>query len=289
MRPSLRVAAFAAATMLAGSSASWAGQLDFVERVVDGPAGSHPETLAEPETPVTLDAPAARTAPENAADLPLVIAVHGLGDRPESFIRLFDELEIPARIIAPRAPIAWGSGFSWFPLPGTGQASHEAFVEGLRDSARSLAELATALAREHRSLRPPVIVGFSQGGMLSFAVAALYPEAIRASLPVAGLLPDALDPIESSDAESNGPSEVGAKLPTVIAFHGDADSRVPEARAALAVERLRDAGYDARLQSYPGVGHSIPASMRRDLLAAIAAAVGEKPSAPASGIRAGDD
>ena len=114
---------------------------------------------------------------------------------------------------------------------------------------------------------------------------ALYPQAIGVSLPVAGLLPDAVAPRTSSQPD---PSSGEAKLPIVIAFHGDADRRVPEARAALAVERLQAAGYDARIRRYPGVGHSISASMRRDLLAAIAAAVREKPPAP-SRIRAGGD
>ncbi|TFH25531.1 MAG: hypothetical protein E4H03_00405 [Myxococcales bacterium] len=277
MNPRAFVAALAAATMLAGSPASWAGQLEFIERVVGGRVESRAGTPAAPDSTAAL-----------LAQQPIVIAVHGLGDRPESFIRLFDELEVPTRVIVPRAPVVWGAGFSWFPLPGTDQASHEAFVAGLRESAKSLAELAAMLARERPSRPPPVIVGFSQGGMLSFAVAALYPQAISVSMPVAGLLPDAVAPRTSPDPDAHEPSSGAVKLPHVIAFHGDADGRVPVARAALAVERMRAAGYDARIRRYPGVGHSIPAAMRDDLLAAIAAAIREKPLAPGR-IRAGGE
>src|SRR5690606_1905208 len=44
---------------------------------------------------------------------PTVIAIHGLGDTPESSARLFDSLASPARLVYPRAPLAHHGGFAW--------------------------------------------------------------------------------------------------------------------------------------------------------------------------------
>ena len=47
--------------------------------------------------------------------VPIVIAMHGLGDHPETFRLLLDDLPAKARVIFPRAPMPHGpDGFSWF-------------------------------------------------------------------------------------------------------------------------------------------------------------------------------
>lgn len=235
-------AAFASVTAFAGCSPApvvTAPALEYVERYT-GVAGS-----------------------EGAADLPLIIAIHGLGDRPESFMRLFDGFDVSARIVIPRAPTGWGPGYSWFPLPSSEAGSRERFENGLIDSAARIAELIAALSSQAGgAARPVVVTGFSQGGMLSFAVAALHPASVDAALPVAGLLPPGIGPRQSAAA---GATVDAASLPTVEALHGDADRRVPVSGAESTVQRLRDAGYKASVRLYPGVGHTISAAMRDDL------------------------
>jgi phospholipase/carboxylesterase len=206
--------------------------LAFVERVVGG---------ARPDDP-----------------LPLVIVVHGLGDRPENIVRLFEPLPLRARLVAPRAPAAHGRGFSWFPVaklpPAPSEPAREA---GIRESAAKLAELARWLAANRPTRGRPVLTGFSQGGILSFAVAALHPEAIAAAVPVAGALPAPLRP--------------GRAAPVPIrAFHGDADTVIPHAAGEETVKALRAAGADATLRTYGGVGHTIPPKMRADLYETLA-------------------
>src|SRR5688500_4887518 len=74
-----------------------------------------------------------------ADTLPLVIALHGLGDTPERFIALYADLPLKARVIAPRAPTPHGPGASWFPIAGgSGAAAREA---GIRASAERVAAL----------------------------------------------------------------------------------------------------------------------------------------------------
>src|SRR6185369_5788604 len=47
--------------------------------------------------------------------VPMVVALHGLGDHPESFRLLLDDLPARARVVFPRGPMPHGEdGFSWF-------------------------------------------------------------------------------------------------------------------------------------------------------------------------------
>lgn len=181
--------------------------------------------------------------------LPLIIAIHGLGDDPANFIRLFDELPFPARVVAPRAPTPHGRGASWFPvrrLPPP--AEDPAMTEGIRASTERLAALARWLTRHRPTRGRPIVTGFSQGGILSFALAAKHPEAIAAAIPIAGALPASLLPTRS------------VPVP-VTALHGSDDPviRLDWAEATLT-------GFPgAELRRYPGVPHRITPAMRRDL------------------------
>ncbi len=92
-------------------------------------------------------------------------------------------------------------------------------------------------------------------GMLSFAIAALYPERIAAAYPMGGMLPPALRP----------DTRPGGTLPPVVALHGEADPRVPIDEARSAVDALRALGYRAELRPFAGVGHAVPYAMRHEL------------------------
>ncbi|HMV69742.1 MAG TPA: esterase, partial [Myxococcota bacterium] len=51
------------------------------------------------------------------------------------------------------------------------------------------------------------------------------------------------------------------------ALHGEADARLPVDLPRRAVEGLVAAGCDARLQTWPGVGHEVSPDMQRALYA----------------------
>lgn len=187
-------------------------------------------------------------------DAPIIVALHGLGDSPEGFQGLIADFPLPARFILPAGPHPRGDGHSWFPYPPRDDAH---LAEELASSAEAVAQLIA-------SLGPPVVVtGFSQGGMLSFALAAQHPEAISAAIPVSGTLPDTLwvdAPLPSA--------------PVVTALHGDADERVPPEPAEDTVHALQAQGVDALFVPYPGVGHRISPEMRLDLFRSLADAIG---------------
>lgn len=195
------------------------------------------------------------------ATLPMIVAIHGLGDRPEDFGSLFQGFEAKARVVLPRAPDSWGGGFSWFPF--RPDADDRARAEGIAKASELVATTIARLVMERPTRGKPIVTGFSQGGMLSFAIAARHPDAIAAAFPIGGVLPEPLWP--------RGPSAGGGL--EVVALHGESDTRVPIGPTRNGVEALARAGFQASIQTFPGVGHGIPAPMRTRLFELLASAV----------------
>jgi phospholipase/carboxylesterase len=196
-------------------------------------------------------------------DAPLVVAVHGLGDRPENLAELYRDISAPCRLVLPRGPIPYARGSSWFDID-IPYAPDAALGERIGAAADRVAALIAHLKAKRAIRGKPVVTGFSQGGMISFAVAVRHPEAIGLAVPIAGALPEAALPA--------GPM-AGAK-PAVRAFHGTADDLVPIDFDRRTVAALAAAGYDASLREYAGIGHAVSDAMQRDALAVIEAAIG---------------
>ncbi len=197
---------------------------------------------------------------EKSDRVPMIVAIHGLGDRPESFGRIFDGSTIRARLILPYGLSSYGDGFSWFPLS---NFEPKALADGTSHAAHELAKLLGELEKSRPIQGKPIVTGFSQGGMLSFTLAVLHPDVISEALPLAGLLAPPLYP-------ASWP--MGKLTPLVRAFHGDADDRVPIAGARDSVRALVGVGFMATLSEYPNIRHSVSSDMRRDWLAALDAA-----------------
>lgn len=210
--------------------------------------------------------------------LPAIVALHGLGDRPESFARIFEHpaLDFPARVIVPRAPHANGhGGFYWFPIrtrDGAIEAKAEALARELAGAAEIVDRLLVELAERDDVKGKPIITGFSQGGMLSFAVAALHPEHVDAAIPIAGWLPAPLVP-----------EKVPKQAPPIRALHGTADPIIPFDLDRDACAKLEALGYDVELLPFEGVGHTVTPQMHRrwaELLSARVARDEAKGAAP---------
>jgi phospholipase/carboxylesterase len=203
-----------------------------------------------------------------AADpLPLVVAMHGLGDRPESFRLLLDDLPAKARVVFPRGPMPHGAdGFSWFDFHADDDQGAQELADGVRAAAGRVAQLLDALVKKKGGPARAVVCGFSQGAMISFALAAEHPDLVAAAIPVSGYLPPSLWPPERPKVRP---------LPKALALHGEADRLIPLESARWSVEALRSNGYDTALRSWPGVGHALSPEMRATLVASVVSAVEE--------------
>ncbi|XXX82604.1 dienelactone hydrolase family protein [Sorangium sp. So ce134] len=236
------------------------------ERRAAPPSGGAPAGPGN-EAPPAASAPAA-AAPaavefleevtggaDRSEALPLVVAIHGLGDRPESFVGLLSGADIKARLIAPRGLTPYGDGYSWFPL-GQALASDEV-GQGILRAAAALAATIARVSAERPTRGKAIVTGFSQGGALTFALALRHPAVVGAAFPVSGWVPPAV----LSGASAGDPAPL-----SLVALHGDADRRVPIGPTRDAVAALGGRFVQARLETYPGVGHTVSGEMRRDLL-----------------------
>lgn len=197
----------------------------------------------------------------DAEPLPWVIAMHGLGDRPESFVDLFDSVSFAAHVYVLQAPLAYGSGFDWFGVRVSGDPVR--LSRAIERAAERVVQMIDMLAQRSENRGKPAVTGFSQGGMLSYALAVLHPDKIGFAAPVSGWLPPQLWP----QARGSDP------FAPIVGFHGEADRGVPFAQCRLAVEHLLGLGYPVTFHTYPGLGHSMSRALITDWDDALATAL----------------
>ncbi|MBS2032926.1 MAG: dienelactone hydrolase family protein [Deltaproteobacteria bacterium] len=181
--------------------------------------------------------------------VPLILSLHAMGADPAGALEPFATLRVPALVVAPCGGREDAVGnCEWFALSDP---------RGPQDAAVRV--LAVAAALPHRGL--PVVMGFSQGAVVAFALAHDHPEAVAAVFPVAGTLPP---------STSTGPA---ARRPEVHAFLGEADPVFPLAGVRDAIAILRAEGYTADLRTYPGLAHDLSRTEAADVRAAVEAAL----------------
>lgn len=184
--------------------------------------------------------------PSVGSTAPLVVAMHGLGDKPEAFQRMLAHEAVRVNLHVPAGPLPRGSGHSWFNIRA---AQDDA------ELAAGVAQAADAVAAYIADVRQPgqpvVVTGFSQGGMVSFTLALTHPELVDLALPLGGFLPTALRT-----------GTAGPDAPRIVALHGAEDTRIPTRSAEASVAWLAEAGFTAAIETYPGVGHGVSPPMR---------------------------
>lgn len=187
-------------------------------------------------------------SPAGPDALPLVVALHGYGDVPENLLALVESCGLDARLVAPRGPKKHpsGDGAAWYVVDFTATGP-------TRDPGVPLnaADQVARFIQSYTGRRPTskvVVTGFSQGGILSFALATRYPRLVDVSVPVSGVVPEVV------------PAKTGA--PPIRALHGELDDLFPARETADHVEALRAAGWDATFERFPDAAHEISAPMR---------------------------
>lgn len=179
----------------------------------------------------------------------MLVALHGLGSNERDLFELAKQVAPGALVISLRAPLELGPDqFSWFPVrfTETGPVHDAAAAE------RSRLQL-VAFLRELRS-EPGVdptrvtLLGFSQGAMMSEAVALTAPELVSGVVLIGGrTLPE----LKAAPSPTR---------PRALVLHGTRDARLPYENAVRTHEVLRGAGYDVDFRPFDA-GHEINAEM----------------------------
>ncbi|MEM7544478.1 MAG: dienelactone hydrolase family protein [Pseudomonadota bacterium] len=182
----------------------------------------------------------------------LVILLHGYGADGNDLFGLAGALapHLPNTAFrSPNAPEACAvnpGGYQWFPISWLDGSPEAEMAAGAQRAAKTLhAYLDEVLVEEGLTPDRVVVIGFSQGTMMSLNVMLRRPEPFAGLVGFSGRLVDI-----------DGTGEITSKLP-VLLVHGDQDPMVPvdsihEARAAMA-----EAGVDVSWHISEGVGHGI--------------------------------
>ena len=203
--------------------------------------------------------------------VPMIVALHPMGGDPADFLRLLRRYRRRARLILPYGHPSGGM-YIWYDSVRDDVAAPLV----TREADRIASALAGLVAARH-TVGKPLVTGFSQGGIMTFALAVTHPEALAAAFPISGLLPPSLYP---SAALRSGPRP--ATLPPIAAFHGASDLAVPTQAARASIAELRRAGYTAELREYAGVEHDTSEEEEGEILERIGrAADGLAAAAPA--------
>ena len=177
---------------------------------------------------------------------PILIGLHGLGDRIKSFSRIRRHFPASWRMIFLQAPLYSHGGFGWYRFRcAEGQIDLHTSVTVLTDTIRRI---------KQRYPKAPIgLFGFSQGGVMSLEALNLDPSLYQAVASLSGYWMD-----------SQPPQKEAHPYPVLIA-HGQQDKVVPWTQGKRSADLFKEAGYDIRWISFRQK-HQIPRSLYPQLI-----------------------
>lgn len=184
----------------------------------------------------------------------LIVMLHGLGANGQDLISLvpFFAQSLPnAAFVAPDAPFAcdMGPGLQWFSLQ---EREKSPMLAGMALVSPALeCFIVDQLARDGLSFDRLVLMGFSQGGMMSLHMGRRLKEKAAGLMSYSGML------IEPDDTGSDDRARLCLHRPPVLLVHGAEDDIVPVAALPAAVTALETQGVEVRQQVIDGLGHAI--------------------------------
>ena len=193
-----------------------------------------------------------RADAQSGAATSLVILLHGYGANGDDLFGIAQALAPHMPDTAFRSPNAPQRsamnpmGYQWFPIPWLDGSTEAEMQSGAREAIKTLhAYIDEAMAEEGVAPDRTILLGFSQGTMLSLTVGLRRETALAGIVGFSGRL---------IATEEDGPI---TSKPPVLLVHGDEDEMVPVASIHEARSELAAAGVDVMWHISEGVGHGI--------------------------------
>lgn len=190
---------------------------------------------------------------------PLLLLLHGYGSNEEDLFSFAEELPAESYVISVRAPYNLPPyGHAWYAINFTGNERSFTDNEQAKKSRDKIAAFIDELTPRY-PINPEEItlIGFSQGCILSYAVALSYPKKINRVVAMSGYLSEDLlvDGFEKNDF---------SKL-KIFVSHGASDQTIPVEWARKAKKVLERLNIDYVYNEYP-VGHGVAPQNFRDVV-----------------------
>ncbi len=181
---------------------------------------------------------------------PLLLLLHGYGSNEEDLFSFASELPEEYYVISARAPYDMGFGsYAWYAINFDADENKFSDIPQAQQSRDLIANFINELVANY-PIDPSnvTLIGFSQGTILSYAVALSYPEKIQRVVAMSGYLNTEM---VKPNFETNNFSNL-----KIFASHGTVDQVVPVDWARKAAPALTQLGIEIVYKEY-SVGHGV--------------------------------
>ena len=191
---------------------------------------------------------------------PLIILIHGYGSNEEDLFSFAPELPKNAFIVSVQAPYQVPPyGFAWYAI------SFDADMNKFSDDAQAiksrdlLVEFIDELCAKYPIDQKDVnLIGFSQGAILSYALAVTYPEKVNKVVALSGYF--------NADIMQPKPDLTVYDHLKIFGSHGTVDQVIPVEWARKSADLLKPYAISFQYKEYP-VGHGVAPQNFYDLKA----------------------
>lgn len=181
---------------------------------------------------------------------PLLLLLHGYGSNEEDLFSFASELPEEYYVVSARAPydMMYGS-YAWYAINFDADENKFSDIAQAQQSRDLIANFVDELIDNYPiDSQKVTLIGFSQGCILSYAVALSYPEKIQRVVAMSGYF--------NAEIAVEGFAQNDFSNLKIFASHGSVDQVVPVDWARKAAPALQQLGVDIVYKEYP-VGHGV--------------------------------
>lgn len=194
---------------------------------------------------------------------PLLLLLHGIGSNERDLFGLAPALDGRFCVVSARAPLPLGpDAFAWFRLDFTPTGPVADAAEAERSQETLVRFIGEAVAAYGLDPRRVYLLGFSQGAIMSLAVALTRPDLLAGVVAMSGRLPTLAADVAADPGALAG-------LPLLL-VHGVADQVLPLHHGREARDHLATLPVALTYREYP-MGHEVTPESLRDIAAWLSA------------------
>ncbi|GGD27507.1 alpha/beta hydrolase [Flavobacterium orientale] len=181
---------------------------------------------------------------------PMLLLLHGYGSNKEDLFSFASELPDNYYVIAAQAPhdMQYGS-YAWYAINFDADENKFSDLNQARQSRDLIVDFIDEMKNKYPIDATEIsLVGFSQGAILSYAIALSYPEKIKRVIALSGYL--------NVDMAVEGFEKKDFSKLAIFASHGTVDQVIPVEWARKTPEALKPFGMEVTFKEYP-IGHGV--------------------------------
>lgn len=181
---------------------------------------------------------------------PILLLLHGYGSNEEDLFSFASELPEEYYVVSARAPydMMYGS-YAWYAINFDADENKFSDIDQAQQSRDLIANFIDELVDKFPiDAKKVTLIGFSQGCILSYAVALSYPQKIQRVVAMSGYF--------NAEIAVEGFAKNDFSNLKIFASHGSVDQVIPVDWARKAAPALQQLGIDIVYKEYP-VGHGV--------------------------------